>query len=480
MYQQVPASDGSAEGGGTRPRWLGNAPRTRTRKRGSTPRPQVDAGTTIVEIVAAVTVFALTVTASTQMLVSGLGAMQSSQGDVVAGNLATQMLEKIIGQPFSTTASQVSAPIVTTQTSGGVSYTLTQTTQWVTQGSTTSDCSVGSGPGSEQLLQVQVAVRWPQMKGSTPVTAATTLTPPVGAYQTSSGNISVGVLNAAANPAAGVTVTITNLSTKQQMSIVTPSDGCAFFAFIATGSYKVSLQASGYVDSQEVSSPTKTTSVTSGQTSVVGFNEYDQASTIVASFPATAPLPAGNIPLALDNTGLDVRPYDVSPTPALTGGTETVAPLFPYTSGYDIWSGSCAYNDPGGVTSSSNPIYPGAPPPPLVTMTPGQSSSVTVPMQPIAVKVSHNGSPVSGASITAVEDDPSPCASPSYTLTATDSNGSSLTELPYGQYMVTAMAGSLTSATAYVWVTPSGLLAESGQVSGAQAGTAEPSVSLTL
>jgi hypothetical protein len=150
--------------------------------------------------------------------------------------------------------------------------------------------------------------------------------------------------------------------------------------------------------------------------------------------------PLSDLPITVANPG-------VGPTGQYTFGSNSLSTtqmlLYPFASGYSIWSGDMVESNPGDAPSGL-PIYA---PDSAVTLpiTVGSiTASVLVPVYPLSLKI------VSGATTpTATEIDG---AAYVYTLNP-DTLGTSATGMPLGQYQINApgMVGSL-----FVWITPTG------------------------
>jgi hypothetical protein len=366
---------------------------------------------------------------------------------VVAANLATQDLEQVRGfaaDPIKFTTSIALGRTTSTQTVGRVTYTINQDAEWVGQRAATSDCD--SAPGSAQLLRVTALVSWPAMGGTKPVQSTTTLAPPVGAYDPSTGSIAVKVFSASGAAQAGVPVTAVGSTSRTQN---TTADGCAFFAYETPATYRVSLAKAGYVDDQEAGTPSQTASVTVGTTTSMQFN-YDVGATInVSGWSNPAPAAATGVPVSVANTGL--QPYRSA---SFGAGSTALSPLFPYPSGYVVFAGSCTDADPIGLDSSSNQFYPGQPT--TVAVTPGGVSQASFPLYSLAVQVlDRSGQPVPAATLTATATGGTCSAgSPTTYGLAGVVNGASITGVPLGHLHLTATSG--TSGTADVWVKPDG------------------------
>src|SRR5581483_4584607 len=204
-------------------------------REGGLPRSRLsedESGFTVIEFVVAISLLLVSLLAASQMLTSGMQVSGDTRSRVVAANLATQSLEAI--RATATDPSQFSTltpgRTVTTQTVGATTYTITKDVQWVGQRATASNCDAGGG--GTQILRATAVITWPRMHNTAPVQSATTFSPPVGAFSSNAGSVAAKVINAAAAPVSFVTVTATGATTQ---SIVTASDGCAFFANLTPG-----------------------------------------------------------------------------------------------------------------------------------------------------------------------------------------------------------------------------------------------------
>jgi hypothetical protein len=241
---------------------------------------------------------------------------------------------------------------------------------------------------------------------------------------------------------------------------VTGDDGCAFFAFLPTGTYTVSLAKAGYVGSQQVVSPSQTASVTAGQTSALTF-DFDQAASMTTTFSGLTP--ATNIKVSVANTALQPNgafSYAV--------GTTTLSPLYPFTTGYTVFAGSCTDANPLGLNTTRNRFYPTAAPVPVV-IDPAATGTGTAPLYPLSVlAVNTSNVGVSNATVTITSTASTaggacPGGTPTYNLPNTGSGtptalGTSSAGVPLGHYTITATSGSK-SGTQKIWVKPDGTYA---------------------
>jgi prepilin-type N-terminal cleavage/methylation domain-containing protein len=447
----------------------------RLRKR----RPE--SGFTLLELVIALLLLAILMTASLYAILQGLGLSRDSQDRVVASDVATQTLEQLRVTALTSTGFAtipVSTESLPSQTIQGATYGITQDVEWVNRGVSSSVCN--SGTNSSLILRATVTVTWGYPGEYVSDTAL--LAPPNGALSSSDGALPVQVDNSAGTGYAGATVTATLSGTST--SITTGSDGCAFFAdlpFSPSGQgYTITVSSPGGVDSIE--QPTYTAnsvSVSSTESSeFVGVQaiSYDTGGTINWSFSPTTPTPAAGMPISVHSvSGQGLGPlnmYSYANSSTTGGGLNPV-----YPNGYDIFAGGCTDADPLGKNTSLNYFYPGLTATNVV-VTPGGSATTTIPLYPLNLTVTATGATpalttaqinsTSGSSPTATEDPSGTTAgggcsqtNPTYTLTAVKS-GASSSGIGLGLYQINVAIpdGSNTlTGSVNVWVQPNGVYA---------------------
>lgn len=408
---------------------IGRACRERLRA-----RPGSEAGLSIVELLVALTVFALLITGVAVTAFNGLDLARQNRNRSVAANLASQEMDTLRAQDFTT------LPVGQTnvnQTIDGVPYTVTRELSWVSSSATAGPCDAQSG--TPQLLRVRVAVSWPDMRGVPPAESNTVLTPPIGAYDPNTGHVAVKVLDGSAEPAAAHPVTVSRTGFSQ--TIVTTSEGCAYFAFLTADTYTVSLDTSGYVDRQGIQYVSQTVGVAVGTVSSVQF-DYDRAATLdlTLSSPNGGEVP-GSVALTLGNTAF--LP-DGSKIYQGTGTPRTITGLFPSTDGYQVWAGDCADADPEGQQAGEGEVYwPDAQRENALSTTPGDTTSGSVALASVDVTVMRSGVPQVGATVKATKGSDHICAwGDDLTIGTTDGAGQLRVALPYGKAWQIEVTGS--------------------------------------
>jgi hypothetical protein len=179
---------------------------------------------------------------------------------------------------------------------------------WASPGNTSTSCDVPATSGAALAYKrVTATVTWPDMGGVAPVTSQTLLTPPAGSYDPNDGHILVQAFDRDALPLGGQPAT-------------------------------------------------QSVGVTASQITRVQF-DYDRAATLSVGLvaPSGAVIPTGTYGIAMTvaNSNLTVGYESYQQAATGSGTTRTITPLFPYASGYQVWTGDCADADPATSTGGS-------------------------------------------------------------------------------------------------------------------------------
>jgi type II secretory pathway pseudopilin PulG len=403
-------------------------------------RPVRQDGYSVVELLVAVTVFALVFAAVSIGIGRALEVNRGNRNRSAAAYLAARQLEEVRAKTFSSVAlGRTTCVYTTTSCNLPAPYTVVQDVAWASPGSTSTTCDVPATSGSSLAYKrVTVTVTWPDMGGVAPVTSQTLLTPPGGTYDPNDGHILIQAFDRDALPLAGRTVSITG---PQSASQTTSSDGCAFFAYLDPGTYTATFNISGFVDRQGNQPATQSVGVTASQITKVQF-DYDQAATLSVGLvaPSGAVIPTGTYGIAMTvaNSNLTVGYKSFQQSATGSGVTRTISPLFPYASGYQVWAGDCADADPAAWTGGSRGT--------VLASNPAGTTSGSANLDAVDVVVKRSGVAVSGASIQATHAAGTGCTSGETltTTTTTDSAGKLRLALPYGTWAIKATSGSRT------------------------------------
>ena len=400
-------------------------------------RPVRQDGYSVVELLVAVTVFALVFAAVSIGIGRALEVNRGNRNRSAAAYLAARQLEEVRARSFSSVAlGRTTCVYTTTSCNLPAPYTVVQDVTWASPGSTSTTCDVPATSGSSLAYKrVTVTVTWPDMGAVAPVSSQTLLTPPGGSYDPNDGHILVQAFDRDALPLGGQSVSIAGPESASQ---VTTSDGCAFFAYLDPGTYTVTLPSSTYVDRQGVRPATLSAGVTASQITKVQF-DYDEAATLSVGLvaPSGSVIPTGGsgIAMTVANSNLTVGTKSFQQSATGSGTTRTITPLFPYASGYQVWAGDCADADPATYTGGSR----GA----VLASNPATTTSGSANLDAVDVTVRFTtllGLPVPNATITATHAAGTGCTSGTTltTTTRTDASGKLRLALPYGTWTIRA------------------------------------------
>lgn len=395
-------------------------------------------GFTLLELVVALTLFAIMSAGVMATISSGLNLSRNNRSRSVAANLAAQQMDAFRAMDFPTLLGQQGNRTQPVQTVGGVPFTVTTSVNPQPISSTTGPCDAQGSSVNSLVFRVDVSVTWVAMLGVAPVGASTIISPPVGVYdETGKGFLGVKVLGPAGTPvAAGIPVTVTPAITPATNS--TDAKGCAFFTNATPGTYTVALGAVGYVDRQGNSSPSQTVGVSANAITRVGFDYASAGSlalTLAGSGGATVP---STVAVSLGDT--DFVPTGTK-TYSGTGTSRTIANLFPVTAGYTMWAGDCSDADPQG-SSSSGPYWSGGVRADPVAVSGTTPATITLPA--VTITVQQGGLPLAGAEVVATHALPAGQSSDagcptgeSFDLGLTNATGNIAAALPYGNWTLT-------------------------------------------
>lgn len=385
--------------------------------------PSDDDGFTLVEILVATLVFALTATATVAILITAIRTVRENSDRVYAANLARSEIDRQreLGTDFITIGNTTS----TTTTPEGV-FTISTTSNWVGLNQATDACSAAA-PG-QAYMRVHVEVSGATI--SRPQVSDTIIAPGDDSSLVDTGQLAIKVADERANPVGGVTLQVRDVAAAGPTSTyMTGPDGCVFVPKLApSASWQVTINRGGYVP-RIVNGTTATSAVVAAQTTRMSF-EYAAASSMEFTSSTTDfPIPAG-IPLSMGQDPLAIAPVTVTTYP------KTVSSLWPAVGGYQAWLGTCIDADPASFaaprTMSVNRTW--------YAVTPG--AKTTAPLGGATVRV--RGLPANSlVHIAHATEATGNCkTAQGYDIGRTDAQGVLRVELPYGTWTITSPAAA--------------------------------------
>jgi Tfp pilus assembly protein PilV len=235
-------------------------------------------------------------------------------------------------------------------TVNGTKFTIHETADYTSDSTGTSTCASN---GSADYVKTTSTVSWPAIGTRPPVVLESIITPPVG------GALVVQVTNAQGLPVPGMAVTATGASS---LSGTTTLAGCAIFGAVPAGAYNVSVSQAGYVDKDGNTSPPasqQATTVVNGATDRMPF-QFDQAGQINASFDTkytgiSSPVASTEDTVVLFHPNMTYPSFRWAGTANTYASTITATNMFPFTSAYTVYAGSCSADAPSANGQSSDP-----------------------------------------------------------------------------------------------------------------------------
>jgi Tfp pilus assembly protein PilV len=273
-------------------------------------------------------------------------------------------------------------------TLGRVTYTVKSKGVWVSDASSTESCT--SNDAQAHYLKITSTVTWPSIGAGKPVKAVS-LVAPSASLAANTGNLAVQLTTPAGAPIADLPVTVA----PGAVTVATNSAGCAFFPLLAIGAYQATFGGGGLVDPSGASSVSLNGSVVSGATTTLSdsLGQAAQASvTFDTKVGAAAAVPAQSTTVTIVNSGMPA-PGSRTSTFASLQTAISLTNVYPFTSGYGAYAGTCSAANPTQYNSSyytQNPTR-------YLNVTPGGSGSVTVREPALNVTVKRSGSAYANA-----------------------------------------------------------------------------------
>jgi Tfp pilus assembly protein PilV len=274
----------------------------------------------------------------------------------------------------------------------GQVYTIHSLAEYQTDTTGTQSCEAGTA--SADYIKISSSVTWSSIGTRPPVVASTLVAPPNGSISADSGSLAVQVVDSQDIGVAGIGLAGSGAGS---FSGSTGANGCAIFGNLPEGDYTLTLSgfAAGLVDKDGSPPGSITTSVVAESTNTVVL-QYDSPGEIVTSF--TTPSYTGTVvPSTADslitfNTGMTSSRV-FPPTPGARVSSITASSMFPFSSDYALYAGTCGGDNP-------NPLDLDPPPAPLaiasVLLPPGGSEVATVQLPALHITV-YQGSDTTSA-----------------------------------------------------------------------------------
>lgn len=376
----------------------------------------------LIEVIVSAAVLVMVVLGTMAALDAAAHTTGANQARTVAASLAEKDLERLRGYKTSDLNQLASLePETRTVKVGKVTYTIASKAQLVDDASG-DDLSCALPSGKSGYLRITSTVTSPVTGNAVkPVTMSSIVAPQPG-----KGTLTALVRDAGGNPVSGMPVAAAG---PQSPSGTTNAAGCAIFPDVDAGSYTLTLNYNGWVDSDGNPTLSKGATVSPANLTVIEFL-YDAA----GAFPVRTVNSSG----AFDNApGVMAAHTGVSTgfrTGAGSGSSWNFTSMFPFKTPYEVYSGTCTGNNP----ENWIPDYFNSHPDAVAQVNKGDTlgPSRTVIEPSIKVKATfRNGSTVnaSGANVYAYPKTDG-CSTARISLGSTNSSGDLANGQPFGMY----------------------------------------------
>lgn len=305
-------------------------------------------GFALIEVIVSAAVLAIVALAVFAGIDGATASTARERARAVSASLAEQDQERLRSYRFDELTKLVGAAGTDRKLNvDGVEYNVnSQVTLQVDDGTPSTGCGAAGAKQNEYLRIISTVTSAMVGVRIAPAKLESLVAPPV------SGSLVVKVLTARNVGVSNIAVTATNSKTGRTYSGTTNGDGCALFVGVESGTYTVNINKPGYVDRAAEQDSTVTTTVTPNLVNVVTMS-YDIAVNMRvnvrtlkpgAAFTTSAPSFPSKAVAVSDNSAdqSTLRTY----TPSTPSSTVTPSKLFPFTTAYSYFTGTCAIQSP--------------------------------------------------------------------------------------------------------------------------------------
>lgn len=414
--------------------------------------PGSEGGWALVESIAASAILFVVVAAVLSSLDASALSSGLSRSRATAATLAEQDQERLRSMRAVDLSNYTEQRTVNL---GGGPYTITSLVEWLRDfNGEPLSCTNGSAQADYMLIRSTVTST-PLARH--PVSLESLLAAPVGSFGPTQGTFGIQVVDRSATPVQNMDVSIAG---PDSATLPTNELGCAIFGYIPTGSYTATLDREGWVDVSGVGVVSRSGTVTGGNVNAITI-QYDEAATVGVGFDTVVgggqPQTSASKSVTAGNSGVPPSGARRFTTSARTASIQASS-LFPFSSGYVIYAGSCAAANPQLYDADYFADHPG-----VVDTAPGSSHPVVVRVPAMNVAVTRLGIALAGAHVVLTATG-SGCTEKTTALTNLQ-GALSDPGMPFGSYTVCADDGLRSKTT-------------SGVINGDPAGT--PVVNLAI
>jgi hypothetical protein len=354
-------------------------------------------GFALMEVIISASILVIVVLGVLAALDGVTRAAGGNQARTIAATLAEQDQERLRSLPTGdlnklSTLELPSRPVKV----GAVTYTVASSAKWVAD-SDGAELSCAIVPGEGSYLRITSTVTSPITGARVrPVVLSSIVAPRPG-----KGTLTAMVRNAAGVGVAGIGVQAIGPTPDTR---TTNAAGCAVFDESDAGSYVLKLSTTDWVDPNGVTAPEKNATVSAGNLTTVEFI-YDHSSAFTVAVKTKRPgAPAEvsdlstNVMAAHSGLTLTYKRLPVTPIAPPGLASFSYSLMFPFSTPYMLYSGSCTGNNPASFPGLAN--YFTTRTSSIVQLTPGGPTVGADVLEPaMDVTASFSSANVSGASV---------------------------------------------------------------------------------
>lgn len=400
-----------------------------------------DDGFGLIEVMTSAVLLIVLALGTMKLLDTSQAASSMNRSRDVASTLAQADQEAMRQLPLSQIAGGWH-PANRQKTMGDITYTIASSGDWTRDATGEVACSsAATTAGRGEYLTITSTVTWPGMSAtkSKPVVFQSVVAPGVEAFGAGKGALAIKLKRADGTGAAGVTVA------SGSVSGMTDSDGCVVLNNLPAGDTTVGWNETGWVDPDGVQKIVKDETIGDG-TTAQDAGAYDKAGRLNVGFtddatptPNTAKWPTFSVVQTGMTSSNGIRTFPAAPgSPAASLSTGFT--LYPFTSAYTVYAGSCKGNNPAAYSPPTS--FSGY----SALMTPASDANLAMPLRTVTVTVRDSSNALkANATVQAypytADSHMSGCTEKTVRGTfQTDSTGTVKIPLPYGLYNFCAQA----------------------------------------
>ena len=305
-----------------------------------------DDGFALIEVIASAVLFLVLATATLAVVDRSGKVATANRFRSVATGLAQADQDSMRQSP---PAALTNLHATTTKTVDKVTYTIKSDAEWFRDATGVVSCTNSSARA--EYVQITSTVTWPTMGSIRPIVMESYVTP--GLTSLTRGALTVNLARADGTGAPGITVNATP-SGSGPVSGATDANGCVVLGNLGPGTAATEWNVAGWVNKDGVTDVVGSANIVTGQTSNVN-DSYDEAGKATIAFKDSNNADTGWPNVAAVQTGMSsgVRFFkDATVDPQPRNFSKTLDKLFPFTSNYSFYAGSCTGADPSKYQTS--------------------------------------------------------------------------------------------------------------------------------